>query len=68
MSTMNVRYFVEYECELEVSPEDNIDDRLSDIDIPEGGNNNSKYVANTFKVLWAVGEEKWTIENIFKQM
>ena len=58
MSNMTVRYFVEYECELDVSPEDNIDDRLSDIDIPEGGTNNSKYVANSFKVLWAVGTKE----------
>ena len=43
-----VRYSVEYECELEVSPEDDLEDVISDIDIPEGGRHNSRYVSDSF--------------------
>jgi len=51
MKKITVNYSVEYECELEVSPEENLEDRISDIDIPEGGYNNSRYVANSFEVI-----------------
>ena len=51
MSKATVRYTVEYECELEVSPEEDLEDRISDIDIPEGGRDNSRYVTNSFEVI-----------------
>lgn len=50
MKKITVRYSVEYECELDISPEENVEDRISDIDIPEGGCHNSKYVLNSF--IW----------------
>ena len=49
--SITVRYSVEYECELEVSSEEDVEDRISDIDIPEGGRHNSRYVANSFEVI-----------------
>lgn len=51
MKKITVRYSVEYECELDISPEEDVADRISDIDIPEGGYNNSRYVANSFEVI-----------------
>jgi len=50
MKNITVRYSVEYECELEISPEEDLEDRISDIDIPEGGRHNSRYVADSF--IW----------------
>ena len=51
MKKITVRYSVEYECELDISPEEDVTDRISNIDIPEGGCNNSRYVANSFEVI-----------------
>ena len=51
MKKITVNYYVEYQCELEISPEEDLADRISDIDIPEGGCNNSRYVANSFEVI-----------------
>ena len=51
MSKITVRYSVEYECELEVSSEECVEDRIADIDIPEGGRHNSRYVTNSFEVI-----------------
>ena len=48
MKKITVRYTVEYECELEVSSEEDVEDRIADIDIPEGGRHNSRYVADSF--------------------
>ena len=50
MKKITVNYSVEYECELEGSPEEDLEDRISDIDIPEGGHNNSRYVSDSF--IW----------------
>ena len=55
MSKVTVRYTVEYECELEVSSEEDLEDRISDIDIPEGGHNNSRYVSDSF--IWLTHSE-----------
>lgn len=51
MTKITVRYSVEYECEIDISSEDNAEDCISNIDIPEGGSNNSRYVANSFEVI-----------------
>lgn len=56
MSKVTVNYSVEYQCELEVSPEEDLEDRISDIDIPEGGHNNSRYVSDSF--IWLTHSEK----------
>ena len=51
MKKITVNYSVEYECELEISPEEDLEDIISDIDIPEGGRHNSRYVTNSFEVI-----------------
>jgi hypothetical protein len=51
MTKITVRYSVEYECQLDISPEEDLEDRISDIDIPEGGSHNSRYVSNSFEVI-----------------
>ena len=55
MSKITVRYSVEYECQLDISPEEDLEDRISDIDIPEGGHNNSRYVSDSF--IWLTHSE-----------
>lgn len=55
MKKIIVNYSVEYECELELSSEEDLEDRISDIDIPEGGRHNSRYVSNSF--IWLTHSE-----------
>lgn len=52
-----VTYSVTYTCDVEVdrlpsqrARDEELEDAISDIDIPEGGKNNSVYKANTFEV------------------
>ena len=51
MKKITVNYSVEYQCELELSSEEDLEDIISDIDIPEGGRHNSRYVTNSFEVI-----------------
>ena len=47
-----VRYTCEFEAAIEYDPQtEDLQDAFSDIDIPEGGKNNSRYIENTFCVL-----------------
>ena len=46
-----VVYSVVYACDLDVPEGESVEDALADIDIPEGGQNNSEYRINTFKIL-----------------
>ncbi len=47
-----VRYTVDFEATIEYDPEtEDEQDAVSDIDIPEGGKNNSRYLENTFNIL-----------------
>ena len=46
-----VYYTVNFVCEIEVKDDDVLDDVIADIEIPEGGRNNSQYCENTFNVL-----------------
>lgn len=47
---VKVRYTVELEAEIEVAEDDSLSDAVCDIDIPEGGADNSKYIPDTFEV------------------
>ena len=62
MKTYKVKYTVEYECVVmlpeETEEDENLygedfllEDRLTDIDIPEGGVNDSSYVADSFEII-----------------
>lgn len=50
-----MRYLVEYsvrlKAEIEVADGDDLMDTIRDIDIPEGGNNDSQYVESSFEVV-----------------
>lgn len=46
-----VVYSVVYTCDLDVSEGDSVEDAISNIDIPQGGQNNSEYRPNTVKIL-----------------
>jgi hypothetical protein len=61
MRTYKVKYAIEYECVVmipeETEEDDNLygedfllEDRLTDIDIPQGGINDSRYLADSFEV------------------
>ena len=61
MKTYKVKYAIEYECVVmipeETEEDDNLygedfllEDRLTDIDIPQGGINDSRYLADSFEV------------------
>ena len=48
---LQVLYTVEMVAEVDFDPEtDDIQDSISDIDVPEGGKNSSQYVENSFSV------------------
>jgi hypothetical protein len=46
-----VVYQVKFECEVVLDADDHWEDKLSDIDVPEGGENNSTYCQDSFKIL-----------------
>lgn len=46
-----VVYTVTYECDIYISDDEPEQDAISNIDIPEGGVNNSVYCENTFDVI-----------------
>ena len=61
MKTYKVKYAVEYECVVmlpeETEEDENLygedfllEDRLTDIDIPQGGINDSRYLADSFEI------------------
>ena len=61
MKTYKVKYTVEYECSVmlpeETEEDENLygedfllEDRLTDIDIPEGGINDSRYLTDSFEI------------------
>ena len=61
MRTYKVKYAVEYECVVmipeETEEDENLygedfllEDRLTDIDIPQGGINDSRYLADSFEI------------------
>lgn len=61
MAKFTVQYQVMFECEIEVDDVDNIDDIISDIDIPEGGKSNSVYVPDSLEIYSARGNGKWLV-------
>lgn len=54
--TSKVRYTCEFEATVAYGVDDDVQDAVSDIDIPEGGANNSQYQENTFNVISVDGE------------
>lgn len=46
-----VRYQVNFIAEIEVTENDSLIDAISDIDIPEGGKNNSQYWPFSFEIV-----------------
>ncbi len=61
MAKFTVQYQVTFECEIEVDDVANLDDIISDIDIPEGGKNNSVYVPESIEIFEARGNGKCLI-------
>jgi hypothetical protein len=53
-----VVYTVTLECDMEVKEGDDFQDAISNIDIPEGGSNNSVYCENTFRVKFFAHENE----------
>jgi len=53
-----VIYTVTLECDVLLDPEEDWQDALSNIDIPEGGSNNSVYCEGTFKIKDYVHESE----------
>ena len=62
MKTYKVKYAVEYECVVmlpeETEEDENLygedfllEDRITDIDIPEGGMNDSSYINGSFEII-----------------
>jgi hypothetical protein len=51
MAFIRVRYQVVFEALMEVDDGENLDDAASEVEIPEGGEHNSKYEVDTFEVL-----------------
>jgi len=62
MKTYKVKYVVEYECVVmipeETEEDENLygedfllEDSLTDIDIPEGGMNDSSYIKDSFEII-----------------
>jgi len=62
MKTYKVKYIVEYECVVmlpeETEEDENLygddfllEDRLTDIDIPEGGMNDSSHINGSFEII-----------------
>lgn len=62
MKTYKVKYAVEYECVVmlpeETEEDENLygedfllEDSLTDIDIPEGGMNDSSYIKDSFEII-----------------
>ena len=45
-----VVYTVKFECDVVLEPDDHWEDKLSDIDIPEGGSNGSVYCEDSFSI------------------
>ena len=54
--TSKVRYTCEFEATVSYGVDDDVQDAVSDIDIPEGGSNDSRYQENTFSVISVDGE------------
>jgi len=54
--TSKVRYTCEFEASVAYGVDDDPQDAVCDIDIPEGGKNNSRYLENTFNVISVDGE------------
>ena len=46
-----VVYQVKFECDVVLDADDHWEDKLSDIDIPEGGQNGSVYCEDSFKIV-----------------
>lgn len=46
-----VVYTVTFECDIYAGEDEDEQDAVSNIDIPEGGQNNSVYCENTFDVI-----------------
>ena len=58
---VKVSYSVSYIAEVEVDELSNLEDAISNIDIPEGGNNNSRYIRDTFEAFkFQTAGDKWT--------
>ena len=45
-----VVYTVKFECDVVLDGDDHWEDKISDIDIPEGGQNGSVYCEDTFRI------------------
>ena len=50
MTPMKEKSTVQFECDVILEDGDDFQDAVSNIDIPEGGDNNSIYCENTFEV------------------
>lgn len=46
-----VVYQVKFECDVVLDADDHWQDKLSDIDIPEGGQNRSVYCEDSFEIV-----------------
>ena len=53
-----VVYTVTFECDVTVGPDDDWQDAISGIDIPDGGSNGSVYCEGTFKIKDYVHEDE----------
>jgi hypothetical protein len=51
MKNLRVVYSVTYECDVPVEDGQDIQDAIQDIDIPEGGKNDSVYCLDSFDVV-----------------
>jgi hypothetical protein len=54
---VTVTYSAQFEADIYVEGTEDIQDRVSDIDIPEGGSNNSRYVPDSFDPLKTEGDD-----------
>ena len=57
---VKVSYSVSYTAEVEVEKLSLLEDAISDINIPEGGTNNSRYIFDTFEpIKFQDADGKW---------
>lgn len=66
---VKVSYTVSYIAEVEVDELRDLQDAISDIDIVQGGNNNSRYIEDTFEpIKYKDAAGKWqSIEDLFNK-
>lgn len=57
-----VRYQVNFIAEIEVTENDSLIDAISDIDIPEGGKNNSQYWPFSFEIVEVIDKNNNVVD------